>query len=101
MGQTRIVPIETSGLSFAQAMAKAQAIVDESARDVVQVTGTLDSARYNGALKARDRVFLRGAGTTFDGEYKVSEVRHQHQARRITSRASCSPAASSGPSCPW
>lgn len=76
MGQTRIVPIETSGLSFAQAMAKAQAIVDESARDVVRVTGTLNSARYNGALKARDRVFLRGAGTSFNGEYKVSEVRH-------------------------
>jgi ubiquinone/menaquinone biosynthesis C-methylase UbiE len=77
MGQTRIVPVDTSGLSFTQAMAKAQAIVDQSARGVVRVTGNVNSARYNRALKARDRVHLRGAGTSFNGEYKVSEVRHR------------------------
>lgn len=77
MGQTRIVPVDTSGLSFTQAMAKAQAIVDQSARGVVRVTGNVNSVRYNRALKARDRVHLRGAGTSFNGEYKVSEVRHR------------------------
>lgn len=77
MGKTRIVPIDSSGLSFPQAMARAQALVDEAARDAVTVTGTLNSAQYNGALKARDRVHLRGAGITFAGEYKVSEVRHR------------------------
>jgi hypothetical protein len=77
MGQTRIVPLDCSGLNFAQAMARAQAIVDESARDVVKVTGTLNAAQYNGALKARDKVDLRGAGLTFNGTYKVSEVTHK------------------------
>ena len=77
MGRTRTSRIETSGLTFAQAMARAQAEVDESAREVVRVTGTVDSVRYNGALKARDLVFLRGAGTTFNGLYKVAEVRHR------------------------
>lgn len=77
MGQTRTTRIETSGLTFAQAMARAQAEVDRSARRVVRVTGTVDSLRYNGALKARDQVYLRGAGLTFDGVYKVAEVRHR------------------------
>ena len=75
-GQTRIVPIESSGLNFTQAMARAQAMVDEASRDAVRVTGTLNSAQYNAALKARDRVQLRGAGLTFNGDYKVSDVRH-------------------------
>lgn len=77
MGKTRKETIETSGLSFAQAMARAQARVDESAGDVLCVTGTLDSAKYNAALKARDNVDLSGAGTKFDGTYKVAEVRHR------------------------
>ncbi|HEX8261869.1 MAG TPA: hypothetical protein VF547_03235 [Allosphingosinicella sp.] len=77
MGKTRTTPIETSGLTFAQAMARAQGAVDESARRVVRVTGTVDSTRYNGALKARDQIYLRGAGAMFDGLYKVAEVRHR------------------------
>lgn len=77
MGRTRTSRIETSGLTFAQAMARAQAAVDDSARRVVRVTGTVDSVRYNGALKARDPIFLRGAGATFNGLYKVAEVRHR------------------------
>ena len=40
------------------------------------MSGTLDSTRYNAALKARDLVFLRGAGLSYGGLYKVSEVRH-------------------------
>jgi len=76
-GQTRSKSILTSGLNMAQAMARAQAEVDESARDVIRVTGTLDSTRYNGALKARDRIDLRGVGLTYDGAYKVAEVRHR------------------------
>jgi hypothetical protein len=77
MGRTRTSRLETSGLSFAQAFARAQAFVDRSAQRVVRVTGNVDSVRYNGALKARDQIFLRGAGATFDGLYKVAEVRHR------------------------
>jgi len=76
-GQTRKKPILTSGLSMAQAMARAAAETDESARAVFTVSGTLDVTRYNGALKARDAVFLRGAGILQDGLYKVAEVRHR------------------------
>lgn len=76
-GQTRRKPLLTSGLNMAQAMARAQAETDDSARSVFTVSGTLDTTRYNGALKARDPVFLRGAGLMQDGAYKVAEVRHR------------------------
>jgi phage protein D len=76
-GETRKKPLVTSGLTMAQAMARAQAETDNSARSVFTVSGTLDTTRYNGALKAREQVFLRGAGTMQDGTYKVSEVRHR------------------------
>ena len=77
MGKTRKETIETSGLTSAQVRARAQARVDDSAADIVCVTGTLDSTRYNAALKARENVDLSGAGTKFDGTYKVAEVRHR------------------------
>lgn len=75
-GSTRKQPIVTSGLNAGQAFGRAQAEVDRGAKCAFTVTGTLDSTRYNAALKARDPVFLRGAGLTYGGAYKVSEVRH-------------------------
>jgi hypothetical protein len=75
-GSTRKEPIETSGLNAGQAMGRAQAKVDEGAKKAFTVSGTIDSTRYNAALKARDMVFLRGAGLSYGGLYKVSEVRH-------------------------
>ncbi|MEP9359584.1 hypothetical protein [Sphingomonas sp. KR3-1] len=76
-GQTRKVPITTTGLNAAQAMGRAQAEVDRGARDAFTVSGTLNSTAYNAALKARDMVFLRGTGLMQDGLYTVSEVRHR------------------------
>lgn len=76
-GSTRSKPIMTSGLNAGQAMGLAQAEVDRGAKCAFTVSGTLDSTRYNAALKARDTVFLRGAGITYDGLWKVSEVRHR------------------------
>ncbi len=75
-GRTRSKKLSYSGLSGAQAMARAQAEVDCAARKAYRVTGTLDSANYNGALKARDLVDLRGVGAQYGGTYKVAEVRH-------------------------
>ncbi|MBL8651929.1 MAG: hypothetical protein JNL35_16190 [Sphingopyxis sp.] len=75
-GSTRKEPIQTSGLNAGQAMGRAQAKVDEGAKKAFTVSGTIDSTRYNAALKARDMVFLRGAGLSYGGLYKVSEVRH-------------------------
>lgn len=76
-GSTRSKPIMTSGLNAGQAMGRAQAEVDRGAKGAFTVSGTLDSTRYNAALKARDTVFLRGAGITYGGLWKVSEVRHR------------------------
>jgi len=76
-GETRTTPITTTGLNAAQAMGRAQAEVDRGARDAFTVSGTLNSTAYNAALKARDMVFLRGAGLMQDGLYTVSEVRHR------------------------
>lgn len=75
-GSTRSEPITTTGLNIGQAMGQAQAKIDEGAKKAFTVSGTLDSTRYNAALKARDLVFLRGAGLSYGGLYKVSEVRH-------------------------
>ncbi len=76
-GQTRKQPITTTGLNAAQAMGRAQAEVDRGAKNAFTVSGTLNSTAYNAALKARDMVFLRGAGLMQDGLYTVAEVRHR------------------------
>lgn len=70
-------PVETSGLSAAQALARAQAEVDLSSDDAITVSGTLDSVRYNDVLRARALVDLRGAGFSFDGTYRVRSVTHR------------------------
>jgi hypothetical protein len=68
--------MQTSGLSIAQAFGRAQAIFDRSNDDSITATGTLDPLRYNGLLRARAKVDLRGAGLTHDGTYVVRRVRH-------------------------
>jgi hypothetical protein len=68
--------MQTSGLSIAQAFGRAQAIFDRSTDDSLTATGTLDPLRYNGVLRARAKVDLRGAGLTHDGTYAVRSVRH-------------------------
>ena len=77
LGKTRKKTVPTSGLNAMQAYARAQAMVDDSAANAIRVTGTLDNTRYNGVLKARGLVDLRGVGLSFDGTYKVAEVRHR------------------------
>jgi hypothetical protein len=76
-GRTRTLRPLTSGLNAMQAQARAMAMVDDSAAQPIRVTGKLDSVRYNGPLKARALVDLRGVGLSFDGTYKVAEVRHR------------------------
>jgi hypothetical protein len=56
-----------------QATAEAQAQTDAST-DIITVDGELDIARYNGLLKARGLVGLRGVGFTYDGLYYVKSV---------------------------
>jgi hypothetical protein len=46
------------------------------APDAVTATGTVETARYGHALKARRLVGIRGAGLTYDGLYYVRKVTH-------------------------
>jgi hypothetical protein len=76
-GQVRTKCLETSGLNAAQAQARAFGKVDADAAAPVRVTGSLNTIKYNAALLARRYVDLRGVGLSFDGTYKVAEVRHR------------------------
>ncbi|MFC8681520.1 hypothetical protein ACFT30_08355 [Microbacterium ureisolvens] len=65
-----------SGLTVAQAYARAQGITDKSVDGVVTAQGELDALRYAGVLRPRSVVGLRGAGFTQDGLYYVKSVSH-------------------------
>jgi hypothetical protein len=52
----------------------AQGQVDRSLDEVVTASGELDALRYNGLLKPRALVGLRGAGRSYDGLYYVKSV---------------------------
>jgi len=65
-----------SGLSMTQAMARAQAVTDQSVDNVVTASGTLDALRYGDVLQPRGLVGLRGAGFSYDGIYYVKSVTH-------------------------
>lgn len=74
-GDVKTQIIDTSGLTYAQAFARAQGMVDAAA-DNVTVTGQIDVARYGGVLRARGVVGLRGVGYMHDGLYYVKSVSH-------------------------
>jgi len=67
--------LRVSGLTYAQAAARAQARV-EAASDAVTATGELDGVRYGAVLRARGIVGVRGAGLTHDGLYYVGRLTH-------------------------
>jgi hypothetical protein len=66
---------ETGGLDPIQAFARAQAETDRSS-DALSASGELDAVRYNGLLRARRLVGVRGAGFLMDGFYYVKTVTH-------------------------
>lgn len=72
----RATLFEHQGLSVAQALTLASAIVDRSTMDVVVATGELDAFRYGAVLTARSLVGVRGAGLDADGLYYVRSVTH-------------------------
>ncbi|MBD2158534.1 hypothetical protein [Leptolyngbya sp. FACHB-16] len=73
----KVLPKQGPGLTYAQMLSRAQVITDTSMDQVVEATGELDVMRYNGVLKARGVVGLRGVGSTYDGLYYVKSVTHQ------------------------
>jgi hypothetical protein len=80
----RTVSMRTSGLSITQAFGRAQGHFDRSVDDSLTATGTLDPLRYNGVLRARAKVDLRGAGFTFNGTWVVRRVHHLIAGGRYT-----------------
>lgn len=62
----------------------AQGMVDRSFDEVVIANGQLDVLRYNGLLKARSLIGLRGVGKTYDGLYYVKSVTHSINKGRYT-----------------
>ncbi|AFY57587.1 phage protein D [Rivularia sp. PCC 7116] len=75
--KVRVKQFRETGRSTAQAISRAQAMIDRSVDDVVTVTGELDSVRYGGLLEIRGKVGLRGAGYSYDGLYYVKSVTHK------------------------
>lgn len=67
---------EDGGLTFTQALARAQGSTDASADNVLTATGELDAVRYGALLRARGVVGLRGVGYLHDGLYYVKRVSH-------------------------
>lgn len=85
----RRTQLRVSGLSYTQAVGRAQARAD-AASDAVTAEGELDGVRYGDALRARGIVGVRGAGTSYDGLYYVSRVTHVIERGSFRSRFSLS-----------
>ncbi len=58
--------------------------------DAVTASGTIDTARYGHALKARKLVGVRGAGLSYDGFYYVRSVTHTIERGSYTQQFSLS-----------
>lgn len=71
-----------SGLSDAEARARAQGEVNKSFDQTVTANGTLDALRYGRILKPRGLVDVRGAGEHYDGTYYVKSVTHKIDIRK-------------------
>jgi hypothetical protein len=72
--QTLLGP--TSGSTYTDALARAQARVDAASNQTVSADGQLNTLRYGGVLEARRLVGVRGAGQGYDGTYYVKSVTH-------------------------
>ncbi|NOK34659.1 hypothetical protein HMI49_15775 [Corallococcus exercitus] len=70
---------EGGGLTYTQALARAQGRTDASADQVLTATGELDVSRYGALLQPRGVVGVRGAGHLHDGIYYVKRVTHSFQ----------------------
>jgi hypothetical protein len=85
MANLRRQQFRESGLSTAQAMARAQGTA-EATMDAVVLKGELQSGMYGIPLQARTLVGVRGAGYAHDGLYYVKSVKHVIQVGSYTQR---------------
>jgi hypothetical protein len=70
------IPRDTANLSMAQALLRAVTASGGSS-DSITATGVLDAVRYGRALQSRSLVGVRGAGSSYDGDYYVQQVKHR------------------------
>jgi hypothetical protein len=75
----RRIQFRDSGLSAAQAFARAQGQTDASMDEVLIASGELDALKYGDLLTPRALVGLRGVGFQHDGLYYVRSVTHSIQ----------------------
>jgi hypothetical protein len=85
----RRTQLRNSGLTAAQAFARAQGITDAST-DALTAEGQMDGLRYGGILQAGGIVGVRGAGLAHDGLYYVKRVSHTLSKGAYTQRFSLS-----------
>ena len=71
----KVLMRNTANQNPAQAASSALSAVSQ-APEPIKGEGELDSVRYGSVLRARKPVGLRGAGTSYDGNYYVKRVRH-------------------------
>jgi hypothetical protein len=76
-GFVRTLRQSYSGPSQPEALARAQATVDQAAAAALTARGTVDTLKYGDLLVPPGRVGVRGAGETFDGDYSVRSVLHR------------------------
>jgi len=70
------LPNDIDGLTYAEALARAQALTDMSTDDTATAEGELNALEYGHVLTTPGNVGVRGAGDTHDGLYHVKEVTH-------------------------
>ena len=76
--------LDYQGSSYIDALARAQAITDQSVDAVVTADGTLDVLRYGAILMAPGIVGVRGVGFNYDGNYFVTSVTHSIRVGQYT-----------------
>jgi hypothetical protein len=76
--------LDYQGSSYIDALARAQAITDQSTDAVVTGNGTLDVLRYGAILMAPGLVGVRGVGFSYDGNYYVNSVTHHIRVGQYT-----------------
>lgn len=80
-----VLPSKTGLASTGELQTLCQAVVDRSAWAII-AEGELNSAVYEGILRAKRTVNVRGAGGLYSGTYYVSRVLHQFTGDGYTQR---------------
>jgi hypothetical protein len=73
--------------------AEGRRVLDAATRnqpDPVTAEGEVDIVRYGEVLRPRRRILVRGAGYSYDGEYRIRRVSHQFQRGQYVQRFSLS-----------